>query len=107
MKDAPTPMTNRTMASLSTTTMALKRAEDAGHAGDDEAQHQRRSGLVVRGHAGEHEDAGADDRADAERRQRHRAEHALETMLALALSFLEQHVERLASENIVFHGARH
>ena len=64
--------------------------------GDDEREHQRRAGLVVRRHAGQHEDAGADDRADAQARQLQRAEHAAQAVLARHL--LQDDFERLARE---------
>ncbi len=47
--------------------------EDAADAGDNERQHNCRSGVLGGGEAGEHEDAGADDAADADRGQRHRS----------------------------------
>ena len=56
--------------------------------GDDERQHQRRAGLVVRRHAGQHEDAGADDRADAKARELDRSEHPPQPLFAV--HFIEQ-----------------
>ena len=46
-----------------------ERREPAGQAGEEVGHHDGRPGLVGRGGAGEHEDAGADDRADAQQRQ--------------------------------------
>ena len=78
-----------------------QRGEDAGDAGDHEGEDQRRAGLVVRGHAGEHEDAGADDRADAQAGELDRPEDAAQPVLALHL--LEQHGERLRGEELLSH----
>ena len=50
--------------------------ERAAEAGDDERQRQRRSGVLGGGGTGEHEDAGADDAADAEQRQLRGGERA-------------------------------
>ena len=75
--------------------------EDAGQARDAEGERQRRAGLVVRGDAGEHEDAGADDGADAEAGERHRAEDAAEPVLALHL--LEQETQRFLGEERIAH----
>jgi len=52
-----------------------------------ERQHQGGPGLVVGRHAGEDEDAGADDGADPEARQRDRAEHAAQPC-SPAISFM-------------------
>ena len=56
--------------------------EPAGEAGDHERQYDRRAGVGRGGMAGQHEDAGADDRADAERHEVPRGQHALQRMLA-------------------------
>ena len=49
-------------------------------AGDDERQHQARAGLLRAGR-GEHENARADDAADAEQGQLERAERAVQRLL--------------------------
>ena len=59
------------------------------------------------GGSGEHEDARADNGADAQRRQRPGAERLLQT-LARSLGFRDQLVDRLAAEKLVVgraHGA--
>ncbi len=66
--------------------------------GDDEGEHQRRAGAVVRGDAGEHEDAGADDGADAEAGELHRAEDAAQAVFAAHL--FEQEAERLSGKQL-------
>jgi hypothetical protein len=50
--------------------------EHAADAGDDERDDDRRAGVLGGGQSGEHEDAGADDAADAERDQRRNSECA-------------------------------
>ena len=55
-----------------------QRRERADHAGEDHREDDRRPGMHRRRLTGQHEDAGADDGADAERGQVHRAQHALE-----------------------------
>ena len=55
-----------------------ERGERADDAGQHERQHDRGPGLGGRGVAGEHEDAGADDDADAEHGDVERAQLALE-----------------------------
>ena len=55
--------------------------ERAAAAGDDEREHQRRAGLVGRGGARQHENAGPDDGADSEGRQAHYGECAPELRL--------------------------
>ena len=52
-----------------------ERGERAAEPGDDEREHQAGAGVLVRREPGQDEDAGADDAADAERGQGHRAEH--------------------------------
>ena len=48
--------------------------------GDDERKHQRRAGAVVRGDARQNEDAGADDRADAQAGELDRTEDAAQAL---------------------------
>ena len=55
--------------------------EGAGDAGEDEREHDRRARRTAPPPAGEHEDAGADDGADAERHEVHRAERPLEAVV--------------------------
>ena len=54
-----------------------ERGERAGDAGEDEGQDDRRAGVADR-LADDHEDAGADDRAEAERGQVEQADDALQ-----------------------------
>ena len=49
-------------------------------AGDDEGEHQARAGLLRAG-GGQHENAGADDAADAEQGQLERAQRAVQRLL--------------------------
>ena len=77
--------------------------EHAGEARGDEGEHQGGPGLVVRGHAGEHEDAGADDGPDAEARQLHRTEDAAEPVLSLGL--LQKQFQRFAGKELVGHSS--
>ena len=58
-------------------------------------------GDVVRGRAGRDEDAGADDRADAEARELDGAEHAAQPVLAGHL--LQQLRERFRREQLAHH----
>ena len=57
-----------------------KRGDDAHRAGDDEGQHQARTGLLRAG-GGEHENARADDAADAEQGQLERAQRPVKRFL--------------------------
>ena len=66
-----------------------ERGEDARDARDDEGEHQRRAGGVVRRLADQHEDARSDDRTDPEAGEPNRAEDASETVLSLLL--LQKH----------------
>ena len=52
--------------------------ERAEHAGDHEGDHDRRAGELRRRPAGEHEDAGADDAADAQEHEVQGAERTLQ-----------------------------
>ena len=61
--------------------------EDAAEAGDDERQDDRGAGMLGGGQASQHEDAGADDAADADRRECARAQRS--TQLALGAFGLE------------------
>ena len=70
-----------------------QRREDAGHPGEHEGQDDRRTGLADR-LADDHEDPGADDRADAQRGQVEGADGALQ---AAVLRLLNQLVRGLAS----------
>ena len=76
--------------------------ERAAERGDDEAQRHRRSGVVGRGGRGAHEQAGADDRADAERDQIERAQRALQTAAVFGLG--AQVLDRFRREQRVSHG---
>src|SRR5262249_11423626 len=75
--------------------------ERAADAGDDHRDHERRSGELRRGRAGDHEDPGADDRADAERRETEWAERSAERA---GVRFGDEIVDRFASEKA--HGGR-
>src|SRR5215471_6597707 len=82
-----------------------ERREHARKPRDDERQDQCRARFVVRGLSREDEDAGADDSADAERRQLHRAEDAPEALLAF--HFLQQQLERFGLEKMTCHCANY
>ena len=56
-------------------------------------------GAIVGRHAGQHEDAGADDRADAEAGELDRAEHAAQPLLALQL--VVEHRQRFPQEQLI------
>src|SRR5262249_51610235 len=73
-----------------------ERGEDAGRARHEEGDDDGRAGDVVRGDAREHEDAGADDGADAEARERDGTEGAPEALVAVR--FGEKLGERLLLE---------
>ena len=68
-----------------------ERGKGADHAGDHEADHHARAGLL-RGRGGQHENAGADDGANAEQGQLEGPEGALERLL---LGGCKDLVERL------------
>jgi hypothetical protein len=60
--------------------------EGAEQAGDDEGDHDRRPGELGGGAAGQDEDAGADDAADAQQHQVQRAQRAFQlAMLVLGV----------------------
>ena len=59
-----------------------QRGERAGHAGEDEREDDRRPGVADR-LAQDDEDAGADDRAEAERGEVEQADRALERVVAV------------------------
>ncbi len=84
--------------------------ERAGDAGEDEAQHDGGAGMHRGGLAGQHEDAGADDRADAEHDEVLGGQCALERNLAgdralrvLAGVDVRRRMHRLDRENIFQH----
>ena len=81
-----------------------QRREPAGQAGEQIRHHDRRPGLVGRGGAGEHEDAGADDRADAQQRQVPRRQAAPER-LAAVLDVPDQLFDRLRLQQVRIHSA--
>ncbi len=56
-----------------------ERRQHARQPGQDHRQHDRRPGIRRRGLAGQHEDAGADDGADAEHDELARPQHAGQT----------------------------
>jgi hypothetical protein len=58
-----------------------ERGQPADDAGDDEGDGRRRARGGLRDHTGQHEDAGADDDADAEHREIERGQMALELVL--------------------------
>ena len=74
-------------------TESRERRHDAGN---DHRDHDRRPGIRGGGLAGQDEDAGADDRADAEGDQVHRSKHALQTMRGLCA--VEQRRERFGAK---------
>ncbi len=59
-----------------------------GDAGDDEAQHDSRSGVLRGGLAGQYKDAGADDGPDSQRNQIQRPQSAFKSALTLVLRLL-------------------
>ena len=68
---------------------------------DDEREHEGRAGFVVRRDSGQHEDAGADDGADAQARQPDRAEYPLQAVFPLHL--LEELVQGFRREELFSH----
>ena len=79
-----------------------ERGEAAGEAGDDVGEHDGRAGLVGGRSSGQDEDARPDDRADAEQRQIHGGERALQR-LAAVLDVADQLLDRLRLEEIRIH----
>ncbi len=75
--------------------------ENARDSGDDEGQHQRGAGAIVRRDARQDEDAGADDGADAEARELDGTEDAAQAIVAV--KFFEEDAVRLAHEQLVWH----
>ena len=65
--------------------------EGAGGTGENEGQHDGRAGMLGRDHAGEHEDARADDAADAEHGQVESAKAAFQAGIGI-------HVDRFGAE---------
>ena len=59
--------------------------EQAAQAGDGEGDHHARAGISGGGVAGEHEDAGADDGADAQRDQMQRAQRPLQVAFVVRI----------------------
>ncbi len=86
-----------------------ERGEDAGDAREHEGEDDRRAGGRDR-LADDHEDAGADDRAEAERGQVEGADGALE-LRVLVLGVLDEDVDRLGGEEalagLVLRGCGH
>jgi hypothetical protein len=72
-----------------------ERRRGAGHAGDQERDQHRRAGGLVGHRAGQGEDAGADDAADADRGQLPQAERAVQPAAFGLLDLLD----RLAPED--------
>ncbi len=62
-----------------------ERGKGAGAAGDDKRKHGRRAGFVFGNHADDDEDAGANNRADAETGELQWAEHGAQAMSAAYL----------------------
>ena len=79
-----------------------QRREAAGEAGRHVGEHDRRPRLVGGRRPGQHEDAGADDRADAQQRQIHGRQRALER-LAPVLDVADQLLDRLRLQQIRIH----
>ena len=73
--------------------------QGAAHAGDGIGQDHARPGIQGRGPPGDDEDAGADDAAHAQRRQRPGAQHAVQAMLAGRLG--QQCFQVLAGEDVL------
>ena len=73
--------------------------ERRGDARDDEGERDRRPGVGRGGASGEHEDAGADDGADAEHDQVERRERALHAVVGLGVA--AQLVDRLGGKKRV------
>ncbi len=59
----------------------------AGEAGQHEAEHDRRAGVVGGSGSGDHEDTSADDRAQSEKHQMMGRQRTLETDLAVQTAF--------------------
>ena len=76
-----------------------QRAHDGG---EQERQHDRRAGVAGRLLPGEHEDAGADDHADAEDGEVERAQVALEPMARL-VGLQDRFFDALGSEDPARH----
>src|SRR5579864_5920583 len=76
-------------------------SEKTGQAGNDEGEHQRGAGQIVRRDARQDEDAGADDGADAEARQLDGAEDAAE--LIFTVEFLNERLVRLYLKQLICH----
>jgi hypothetical protein len=74
-----------------------ERRERAADAGQHEREHQRRSGVVAGGETRHHEDAGADDRADAERGQCDGTQDSVQSVGGGELGL--QHFDRFGGEN--------
>ena len=79
-----------------------QRRKRAGEAGGQVRQPDRGAGLVGCGGAGQHEDAGSDDRADAEQREIERRERPLER-LAAVLDIADELLDRLRLQQIRVH----
>ena len=77
--------------------------EGAAKSGDDVREHDSRAGILRGRLAGEHEDSGADDGADAQRYQVDGAERALQGVLAGLPRFTEQNIERLLFKQRISH----
>ena len=75
-----------------------QRGEAAGEPGQHVRERDRGARLVGGGGAGEHEDPGADDRADAEQREVERGQRALEVLALLDVA--HQLLERLGLQQV-------
>src|SRR5207244_3917974 len=80
-----------------------KCSESAYRARDYHRDHDGRSGIFSRGLARQNKNAGADDRPDAEKRQRGRTQRLSERMLAALFGLSEYLFEWFYSEE--FHSA--
>ena len=71
-----------------------------GDSGEGEGEHDGGPGILSGHRSGEHEDAGADDGADAEGDEVSHPESAFESVLALFVALLLDHGEGLLDEKI-------
>src|SRR5579872_80681 len=77
-----------------------KAGEEAGHRSKNEGQENRRAGMMRRSRSGEDEDAGADDRAHADRNQVDWTESAAQRVFASFLGLVEDCAQRFCGKEI-------
>ena len=79
-----------------------QRGKRAAQTGEHEREHQARSG-VMRAQPREHEDAGADDRADAQRGELKGPERALQAVFACFFGLRQQRADWLLGKQTTGH----